>query len=576
MANPSLAECHTQFANRAALLEKARLAGITQSNNWIGLQDTDAQAQEGDYSGAALAASDRQRARLASMVADDTAAEQLGPVIQHYGIVINSPRSDPAGILDDLHEYMADVAVAAQGTLTLDTQPTDGDTMTIGAITYRFKTAPSQAEDIFRGADLAACQASIIKTLNGTGEPGVDFYAGSTTPHTTVKCGESFAANVLTLTARAKGTAGDALATTETFTAGSNVFDDTTLGATTAGVAALTVQSRVMSFGNVAAGAANVGSGTILRLTKDYAGFDIESGWADDVTVECLRGAQEGASKHQEEFQIRGEPAGIDRLAERGAAAFGQVRSAIITDLRALSALDSERLLVNPSFSSMVPATDAQAVTSLTGWTDDSGSLTNLQTSVGDANDEYYRDYQGDTAPKALDLRGERLIYQVLKNQIDFTRPHLLQLAYKPENSADGLLAMRLRSYTTPATPGPVLAMVNVVVTGSGWKVLRLALGASCWPRIWAAANDIGLEIQWNGRSAGNVILDDVIFAPMTQHDGLWYAAVGGTTRFVKYDVFTFDDSETGAICQRWVHRGWRKHLPHVNGTETITEPTVT
>jgi len=40
----------------------------------------------------------------------------------------------------------------------------------------------------------------------------------------------------MVFTANVKGTAGNALATTETFTAGGNVFDAATLGTTTAGV----------------------------------------------------------------------------------------------------------------------------------------------------------------------------------------------------------------------------------------------------------------------------------------------------------------------------------------------------
>lgn len=127
--------------------------------------------------------------------------------------------------------------VGAQGTLTLDTNPTDGDTMVVGAMTYRFKDVTAAANDIKIGADVAATQVSIVKTINGTGAAGTDYHAGTTTPHPTVSVA-AFADNACVLTARTAGTAGNEIATTENFTAVTNVFDGVTLGTTREGAAA--------------------------------------------------------------------------------------------------------------------------------------------------------------------------------------------------------------------------------------------------------------------------------------------------------------------------------------------------
>lgn len=563
MSDPSLSELYAQIAARCARIEKARLAGRSQAQNEIGLQDTDEQANEGAYGPESLAASGRFRASWNSLVSPERIREMLDPIIKRVGIAILSPETDPAAILDDWFEYMQAVAVAAQGTLTLDTNPTDADTMTIGAVTYRFKSSMGAAEDIQIGADAAATQVSIVKTLLGTGVPGTDFYAGSSTPHPTVTCGTAFAANVLTLTARAKGTAGNSLTTTKTFTAGTNVFNAATLGTTTAGVAPLTVQSRVFSFGNVAAAATNVGNMTVYRSTTDWTGRDIESCYgADKITLECTAGRQEGAPKHQEAFRISSK-AQEDALAERGS-------GLTLAGVQALSCA-SESLIANPSFSQMTPATDGSAVTALTSWTDDSGALTSMQVSLGTANDTYYRDYEGDSVPKALDLRASRTVYQVLRRSVQFDRPYIFRLAYKPENSGAGLLSMRLRSYTTPATPGVVLASTNVAISGSTWQILYMV----AHPRVFLAGNDIALEIQW-ARTAGNLLLDDVLACPATLFDNLAYFLVDGLTDCVKGDSFSFTDTVTEAIIQRMLARGYNKYLPHVNGTETITEPTVT
>ncbi len=120
-------------------------------------------------------------------------------------------------------------ATKAVGTLTLATQPTATDTMTVGARTYVWVangTADADGE-ISVGADLAAAKVNVIAAINGTD--------GFNVANTTVSAGV-FATNALPLTALAGGVIGNSIVTTETYTAGGNVFDAATLGTTTAGV----------------------------------------------------------------------------------------------------------------------------------------------------------------------------------------------------------------------------------------------------------------------------------------------------------------------------------------------------
>lgn len=128
-----------------------------------------------------------------------------------------------------LHVYQWGVeGIQAQGTLTVDTQPTAADTMTIGGTVYTFVASGADAAgEINRGADLAAAQTNIIAAINGTD--------GYNVPNQDVFAGASFSSDDLILTAREVGTGGNSIVTTETFTAGTNVFDAGTLGTTTAG-----------------------------------------------------------------------------------------------------------------------------------------------------------------------------------------------------------------------------------------------------------------------------------------------------------------------------------------------------
>lgn len=190
-------------------------------------------------------------------------------------------------IEDDVYEFCADAAQSltagsdfaidiesdttkSQGTLTVDTQPTNGDTMTIGSKVFTFVpngTANADGE-ISIGTDLATAQANIVAAINGTDSIN--------TAHTLVSAA-AFATNDSVITALVGGVAGDSIASTETFTAGTNVFDAATLGTTTAGVDCIAADAVTAIVVSVTAndtegvGAAD-GAGDTVDLTADTKG----------------------------------------------------------------------------------------------------------------------------------------------------------------------------------------------------------------------------------------------------------------------------------------------------------------
>jgi hypothetical protein len=111
-------------------------------------------------------------------------------------------------------------AVAATRVLTMDTQPTAGDTITIGSTVYTWKTSGAVAGEINRGADLAAAKVNLVAAINGTD--------GINTAHPDVSAA-TFSTHAMTITARVKGAAANAIATTETFTAGTNIWAGATM-----------------------------------------------------------------------------------------------------------------------------------------------------------------------------------------------------------------------------------------------------------------------------------------------------------------------------------------------------------
>lgn len=105
-------------------------------------------------------------------------------------------------------------SVRATGTLTSNaTNVTDGDTVTIGTTVYRFKDTMAAAYDVKRGATAADSLVNLKAAINLTGTVGTTYFAG-TLIHPTVTAGAN--RTTLVVTAKAIGTAGNAIATTET------------------------------------------------------------------------------------------------------------------------------------------------------------------------------------------------------------------------------------------------------------------------------------------------------------------------------------------------------------------------
>lgn len=185
---------------------------------------------------------------------------------------------------NDVYEFVSDVAKTvttvtniavdiaqytstSNGVLTLPTQPTAGDTMTIGTKVYTFVADGDEAEDgdISVGTDLASAKLAIVAAIKGLDSIN--------TAHPLVTS-SAFAGNDATLTAFVGGTVGDTIPTTETFTAVGNVFAAVTLGSgvdCTAANAITALVAAITASDTQGVGAAD-GAGDTVVLTADVAG----------------------------------------------------------------------------------------------------------------------------------------------------------------------------------------------------------------------------------------------------------------------------------------------------------------
>jgi hypothetical protein len=107
-------------------------------------------------------------------------------------------------------------AVAADGTLTSDgTAPANADTVTIDGHVYTYKTTLTGiADEVLIGASAAAALTNLKAAINGSSGAGSTYGTG-TVAHATVTA-STLTSTTLLVVAQAAGTAGNALATTET------------------------------------------------------------------------------------------------------------------------------------------------------------------------------------------------------------------------------------------------------------------------------------------------------------------------------------------------------------------------
>lgn len=169
---------------------------------------------------------------------------------------------------DNIEVDISSYANQAKGTLTMDVKPTADDTVTIGENVYKFVVTPAAEGDVAIGDALANSQENLVAAIND----GDDY----NDPHPLVTIGD-FSSDDAIITAIQGGTAGNAIATTETFSAETNVFDAATLGTTQAGTACSAANAvtalvaAITSDDTQGVGAAD-GAGDTVVLTADTKG----------------------------------------------------------------------------------------------------------------------------------------------------------------------------------------------------------------------------------------------------------------------------------------------------------------
>ena len=170
-------------------------------------------------------------------------------------------------------DVSAGSTVKSQGTLNLNSNPLDTETVTIDGKAYTFQTVLTDVDGhVLIGGTASATIDNLIAAIN-LGAGGGTAYAASTTVHPTVSAAIG-AGDTMIATAKAGGVGGDLIATLDGLSDVLSVWDAVTLGTTTAGVSptATEVATALVTAVNADASrecdAYDVTDGTVLLTAK--------------------------------------------------------------------------------------------------------------------------------------------------------------------------------------------------------------------------------------------------------------------------------------------------------------------
>lgn len=333
----------------------------------------------------------------------------------------------------------------------------------------------------------------------------------------------------------------------------------------------LTVKSRAITYDTSATtsgnggGGAIIGNGAISRLTVDQNGFFLEACHVEKKTFRCRADQNSGTEKNAEVFEFVGTAETYDAVL-RAASGSGESARTTLVSMHAGTGQGGS-LLTNSSFSDYT----STATPKFSGWTEvaNGAALSQDTTTV-------YRSFPGSQLDASLKMTGGTgtiTISQVLADmrvrRLDPETPYFLRLMVNKGTGSGGTLVLRLGSKS-----------VSVAVTSlsAGWNELMIPMTTDCWFKNFDQ-DAFSVQIEWNSTPAGNIYIDDVIFAPFYLVDGTWWAIRGNAathTAWMLDDMLTFTDTggapATGKI-QWWLFVAGYGCLPSNAVTISFADP---
>lgn len=331
---------------------------------------------------------------------------------------------------------------------------------------------------------------------------------------------------------------------------------------------ALTVQSRDITYDTTATpGVGNVGNGAMTRLTLDENAEALEACHVEKKSFRCRADQNTGVEENAESFEFLGSTSSFDSLL-RAAHGSGESTRTFIRSHHAGTGAGGS-LLTNSSFSEY----SASGTPKFTGWTESTGGA---QLSQDITN--FYRTHPGAQVDASLKVTGgggvvtlKQLLTDMRIRRLDPNTPYFLRIMLNKTigAAAGGSVTIRL---------GNCSATITIAVLAINWAELMILPTQGSWVKFFNE-DPFDIEIEWNGSTAGYLLIDDVIFAPYDLIDGAYWFLRGNAavhTPWLIDDTLTFTDAggapATGKI-QWWLFVAGLGYLPHTTGVPTFLDP---
>jgi len=321
------------------------------------------------------------------------------------------------------------------------------------------------------------------------------------------------------------------------------------------------VESRAITYDTSATlGGANVGTGSFSRLTVDENGFNMEACHVETKRWRCRADVNSGTNEHAESWEHLGSAQSKDSLL-RSTYGSGTSTRAFIRSRHA-GAGSGGSLLRNSSFSTY----DAAASPRFVGWDLDSGTEPTQDTT------NFYRSHPGASVDGSMQLNGDCVLKQTLASmrisKLDPDRPYFYRVMVNKSvgSGSGGDIVIRL---------GSQAVTTSVASLGAGWNEILIPATSVCWFRNFNE-NPMDVEVEWNTRSSGTILVDDCILTPWDLVDGTYWNIRGSATPWMVDDTAEFTDTggapATGKI-QWYLFVSGLGYLPSATPGVTFTDP---
>lgn len=336
-----------------------------------------------------------------------------------------------------------------------------------------------------------------------------------------------------------------------------------------------TIETRAITYDtSFTYGAINgslVGAGKLKRCTVDENAYNLENCTIQKHHFRCRQDANTGIQAEAEVFEHVGSSARKDNLraADHGSGPDG-------IKIISLNAGGDSSLLSNSSFELFTSGNNPK----FDLW-DESFSV--MTTSGVATSTTVYRSFPSESTAQSckLTVTGgstnritlKQTVANMRTNQLDDKQPYYCRVMVKDGGSAaGGTITLKLGKVTPTGTASLAISSLHA----TNWVELFVPLDKDAWLKNFNE-DPLDVEIEWVGGTAGTVLWDDMILAPMTLIDGTYWVISQDQptpTRWLVDDTIELEDTGTlgNGKLQYYIYRGYGRYLPSA-GSPTISDP---